>query len=161
MSNRNKAHNQCNAFELSRNHHPHSPWKNGLLATDFWSCNAWGHCFLLQSKVNRLCKNTYSLLIRFPSHLGHHRALSRVPYAIQYSHQSSISYIVSAVSICQTQSPNSLCVFFSIVSSICLCNGQPDQQIKYLQEGSIGLLPSQFQEMTIILIPLPINSAYS
>ena len=42
----------------------------------------------------------------FPSHLGYHRALSRVPCAIQVgSHQLSILYIVEY--ICQSQSPNS------------------------------------------------------
>ena len=39
--------------------------------------------FLLYSKVNQLYIYIYPLFFGFPSHLGHHRALSRVPCAIQ------------------------------------------------------------------------------
>ena len=38
--------------------------------------------FLLYSKVNRLYVCTYPLVFEFPSHFGHHRALSRVPGAV-------------------------------------------------------------------------------
>ena len=47
--------------------------------------------FLLYSKVNQLYVYIYSLLFGFPSHLDHHRALSRVLCAIQ---QVLISYLV-------------------------------------------------------------------
>ena len=46
--------------------------------------------FLLYSKVNQLYIYTYPLFFGFPCHLGHHRALSRVPCAIQ---QVLISYL--------------------------------------------------------------------
>ena len=46
--------------------------------------------FLLYSKVNQLYVYVYPLFFGFPSHLGHHRALSRVPCAIQ---QVLISYL--------------------------------------------------------------------
>ena len=46
--------------------------------------------FLLYIKVNHLYVYIYPLFFRFPSHLGHHRALSRVPCAIQ---QVLISYL--------------------------------------------------------------------
>ena len=36
----------------------------------------------LYSKVNQLYEYTYPLLFGFPSHWGHHRALSRIPCAI-------------------------------------------------------------------------------
>ena len=39
--------------------------------------------FLLYSKVNQLYIYIYSLFFGFPSYLGHHRALSRVPCAIK------------------------------------------------------------------------------
>ena len=39
--------------------------------------------FLLYSKVNQLYVYIYPLFFGFPSHLGHHRALSRVLCAIQ------------------------------------------------------------------------------
>ena len=39
--------------------------------------------FLLHSKVNQLYVYIYPLFLGFPSHLGHHRALSRAPCAIQ------------------------------------------------------------------------------
>ena len=46
--------------------------------------------FLLNSKVNQLYVYIYPLFFGFLSHLGHHRALSRVPCAIQ---QVLISYL--------------------------------------------------------------------
>ena len=46
--------------------------------------------FLLYSKVNQLYVYIYPFTVGFPSHLGHHRALSRVPWAIQ---QVLISYL--------------------------------------------------------------------
>ena len=39
--------------------------------------------FLLYSKVSQLYVYIFPLFFRFPSHLGHHRSLSRVPCAIQ------------------------------------------------------------------------------
>ena len=39
--------------------------------------------FLLYSKLNQLYIYIYPLFFGFPSHLGHHRALSRVPCALQ------------------------------------------------------------------------------
>ena len=47
--------------------------------------------FLLYSKVNQSHINTNPLFFRFPSPLGHHRALSRVPCASQ---QVLISYLI-------------------------------------------------------------------
>ena len=51
----------------------------------YWSIVALQCCvsFLLYSKVNQSYVYIYPLFFRFPSHLGHHRALSRVPCAIQ------------------------------------------------------------------------------
>ena len=46
--------------------------------------------FLLYSKVNQLYTYIYPLFFGFPSPLGHHRALSRVPCALQ---QVLISYL--------------------------------------------------------------------
>ena len=46
--------------------------------------------FLLYSKVNQLYVYIHPLFFLFPSHLGHHRALSSVPCAIQ---QVLISYL--------------------------------------------------------------------
>ena len=46
--------------------------------------------FLVYSKVDQLCVYIYPFFFGFPSHLGHHRALSRVPSAIQ---QVLISYL--------------------------------------------------------------------
>ena len=46
--------------------------------------------FLLYGKVNQLYVYICPLFFGFPSHLGHHRALSRVPCAIQ---QVLISYL--------------------------------------------------------------------
>ena len=46
--------------------------------------------FLLYNKVNQLYVYIYPFFLGFPSHLGHHRVLSRVPCAIQ---QVLISYL--------------------------------------------------------------------
>ena len=46
--------------------------------------------FLLYSEVNQLYGYMYPFFFRFPSHVGHHRALSRIPSAIQ---QALISYL--------------------------------------------------------------------
>ena len=54
------------------------------------SCFTMLYQFLLYSKVNQLYIYIYPLFFGFPSHLGHHRALSRVPCAIQ---QVLISYL--------------------------------------------------------------------
>ena len=52
--------------------------------------------FLLCSKVNQLSIYIYPFFFGFPSHLGHHRALSRVPCAIQ---QVLISYTQSCIPV--------------------------------------------------------------
>ena len=50
----------------------------------YWSIVALQYCyFILYSRVNQLYIYTYPLIFGFPSHLGHHRALSRVPCAIK------------------------------------------------------------------------------
>ena len=50
----------------------------------YWSTVALQCCiFLLYSKVNQLYIYTYPLFFGFPSHLGHHRALSSIPWAIR------------------------------------------------------------------------------
>ena len=51
-----------------------------------YSCFTMSCLFLLYSKVNQLCICIYSLFGGFPSHLGHHRALSRVSYYPVGSH---------------------------------------------------------------------------
>ena len=51
--------------------------------------------FLLYSKVNQLYIHVYPLFFRFPSHLGHQRALSSVPYATQQALISYLFYISS------------------------------------------------------------------
>ena len=57
-------------------------FKNFLLE---YSCFTMLCQFLLYNKVNQLYVYIYPLFFGFPSHLGHHRALSRVPCAIQFS----------------------------------------------------------------------------
>ena len=47
--------------------------------------------FLLYSKVNQFYVYIYPVFLRFPSRLGHHRALSRVPRAIE---QVLMSYLL-------------------------------------------------------------------
>ena len=51
----------------------------------YWSIVALECCvsFLLYSKVNQSYVCIYPLFFEFPSHLGHHRALSRIPCAMQ------------------------------------------------------------------------------
>lgn len=48
--------------------------------------------FLLCSRVNQLCVCIYPLFGEFSSHLGHHRALSRVPCAIEQALISCLFY---------------------------------------------------------------------
>ena len=55
--------------------------------------------FLLHNKVNQLYIYIHPLFLGFPSHLDHHRVLSRVPCAI--------SFMQISVYICQSQPPNS------------------------------------------------------
>ena len=71
----------------------------------------------------------YPLLFGFPSHLGHHRALSRVPCAIQYVLISYLFYTQQCIYV----SPNipthrtlfpplvSICLFATSVSLFLLC----------------------------------------
>ena len=82
--------------------------------------NVWQ--FLLYSKVNQLYVFIYPLFFGFPSHLGHHRALSRVPCTTQ-SVLTPVLYTV--VYICKSQSippppPHSplesVCVLYVCVS---------------------------------------------
>ena len=51
-------------------------------------------CYLLLYKVNPLYVYLYHFFFGFPSHLGHHRALSRVPCAIQ---QVLIIYFIHSI----------------------------------------------------------------
>ena len=78
----------------------------------------------MYSKVNQLYIYIYPLFFGFLSHLGHHRALSRVPCAIP-SHYLPILYIASIVYICQSPSPSSshpsLPPWYPYVCSLCLC----------------------------------------
>ena len=64
-------------------------------------------CYLLLYKGNQLHVYIYPFFWGFPSHLGHHRTMSRVPCAIQQVLISYFLYIVAIVHICQSQSPNS------------------------------------------------------
>ena len=80
--------------------------------------------FLLYSEVNQLYVYIYPLFFVFPSHIGHQRTLSRVPYAIQ---QVLISYLFYTY-YCIHVNPNlpihptpcfpSWCPYFC---SLCLC----------------------------------------
>ena len=57
------------------------------------------------SKGNQLCVYRYSLFFEFPSHIGHHRRLSRVPHAAPVvTHYLSLLDAVSGMYICQSQS---------------------------------------------------------
>ena len=58
----------------------------------YWSIVALQRlCQFLYSQVNQSYIYTYPLFFRFPLHLGHHRALSRVPFAIyQVLHHSNL-----------------------------------------------------------------------
>ena len=63
--------------------------------------------FLLYGRTNQVFVYIYSLFFGFPSHLGHHGALSRIPCTIQ---QGLISYLL-------------YCCYYSIAkSSPILCN---------------------------------------
>ena len=55
--------------------------------------------FLLYSKVNQLYIYTYPLFFRLSSHLGHHRALSRVPCAVQQPLISSLVYTQQSIHV--------------------------------------------------------------
>ena len=57
-----------------------SPFK----AFFYWNIVALQCCILLCRKVNQPHLHMQPLFLGFPSHLGHHRALSRVPCALQY-----------------------------------------------------------------------------
>ena len=63
--------------------------------TFYWSIVALQCCvsFLLCSKVNQSYVYIYTLFLRFPSHLGQHRALSRVP-CVLYSRFSLVIYFI-------------------------------------------------------------------
>ena len=54
--------------------------------------------------VSQLYVYTYSVFFGFPSHLGHHRSLSRIPCAAQYVLISRLLYIVYT---CHSQTPSS------------------------------------------------------
>ena len=55
--------------------------------------------FLLYSNVNQLYEYIYPLFFRFPSHLGHHRILSRVPDL--YNRFSLVTYFIHSVLVTQ------------------------------------------------------------
>ena len=63
--------------------------------------------FLLHTKVTQPHEYIYLLLLEFPSHLGHHRALSRVLCYAVGSHDFCILETTSVVHVCQFQSLNS------------------------------------------------------
>ena len=66
--------------------------------------------FPLYSKMNQLYIYTYPLFFGFPSHLGHHSALSRVPWAIQYVLISYLFYTWYKQCICVNPNlPNVKC----------------------------------------------------
>ena len=91
-----------------------SPWQRSLVGYSPWgrrsrrhlgdshSCSCSITCcglyrvFPLCSKVNQLFVYTYPLCFGFPSYEGHHRALSRVPCAIQEVLISYLFYIKSS-----------------------------------------------------------------
>ena len=54
----------------------------------------------LHSKMHQPCIDIYPLPFGFPSHLGHHSALNRVPCAIQYSPLSCLFYTQYQQCIC-------------------------------------------------------------
>ena len=59
--------------------------------------------FLLYSKVNQLYVYIWPLCFVFTSYLGHHRALSRVPWAIQYALISCLFYVFAKLlQLCPT-----------------------------------------------------------
>ena len=58
--------------------------------------------FLLYSKVNQLYIYICPLFLKFPSHLGNHRALSRVPYVlISYLFYMCINSVYMSIPISQ------------------------------------------------------------
>ena len=75
--------------------------------------------FLLYSKVNQLYIYMYHLFFRFPSHLSHHRTLTRVPCAAQ---QVLIVYFIRS-SVCMSAIAASQFVPHSLphLVSISLC----------------------------------------
>ena len=66
---------------------------------------------LLYSKVNQLYKNLYPLFFGFPSHLCHHRALSK-QFPVLYSRSSLVIYFIHSI--------NSVCVVFVAKSYLTL-----------------------------------------
>ena len=78
----------------------------------------------VQQRESAVCIHI-SPFFGFPSHLGHHGALSRGPCAVQEALMFPILCIVSVVYTCQAQSPNSSHTHFSpwypYVRSLCLC----------------------------------------
>ena len=62
-----------------------------------YSCFTMMCYFLLYSKLNKLYVYIYPLFFAFPSHLGHHRALSSMCHTVG-SHSLSILYLVVVAS---------------------------------------------------------------
>ena len=58
--------------------------------------------FLLHSKVNQLFVCIYPLSFGFPFHLGHHRALGRIPSAIQQVLASYLFYMCMCAKLLQS-----------------------------------------------------------
>ena len=82
--------------------------------------------FLIYSRVNQLYVYIYPLFYGFPSHLGHHRALSRVPCAIQFSliiyFIHNINSVYMSISISQfIPPPPCFPPQYPYVCSLCLC----------------------------------------
>ena len=73
----------------------HGVAKSWARLSDFTSLS-----LLLYSKVNQLYVYLYPLIFGFPSYLGHHRALSRVPCAVQQVLISYLFYIQLCPSLC-------------------------------------------------------------
>ena len=65
------------------------------------------HYFLLNNKMNQLYVHIYPLFFWFPSQLGHHRALRRVPCAICGGFSSVVYFIHNSVHI---PIPSSQCI---------------------------------------------------
>ena len=61
--------------------------------------------FLLYSKVNQLYIDIYPFLFGFPSHLSHHKALSRVPCAVYSWFSLVMCFIQSGVYLYPSQPP--------------------------------------------------------
>ena len=81
--------------------------------------------FLLYSKMNQLYIYIYPLFFGFPSHLGHHSALSRVPCAIQYVLISYLFYTQYQQHICVDRvsqlPPPSFPPWYPYICSLHLC----------------------------------------